>query len=215
MSFFDIIVALTVFLGFVAPCYLAWVLMRYRGMSLGAPRDIRVPKPILERLVEVGVDWFSPVGNPTTSLETIYSAGRKGPQYSGKTSIFKAKLGWRIGVLPMITFLMWVTFKTTISDSDYAVMDWFVVLAVTALSIWVVFYVFAFRVEVLENEIRCMGPFFDVKTYDLARLTKAEDFGDSYALRFDCGGRVSIPNYVEGHDTLKKLILHALKVNGR
>lgn len=199
----------------IAASILAFKLANREGTSIGGPRDIRAPKPLLERLVEVGFDWISPIGNPQSTLSKVFSTGRKDPRFCDETAIFKTKLGWRLGILPMIALLMAVTFSMVIEDGNFAAIDWYVVMAVTSFSIWITFYVFAFRVEVRGSELRSMGTFFNFNTYDLAKLREAQDLGDSYVLHFDCGARVPIPRYVEGHSTLKELVIHALNTNGR
>ncbi|MCC1493055.1 hypothetical protein [Cognatishimia sp. F0-27] len=176
-------------------------------------RDIRDRNPgaALEKLASAGADLLLPGGNPGSAIQTIYGAGRQRARRDNATLVFRTKLGWRLGypvvAVMLLSFLLADGMPTIIDVASFTIIG--------ALIVWLGFYIWSFRVEVDHSEMRCMTMLFDMTTYDLAALTHARDFDDSYTLHFADGGCAPIPRYVEGHDTLKEIILSTLHINGR
>ncbi|SMX26115.1 hypothetical protein TRP8649_00188 [Pelagimonas phthalicica] len=193
----------------------AFLIVTRKLPKFGAPRDIRENEHLSWRILKEAAGIASPIGNPKEALAKVYDLGRDAPRRRGRKLVFRPKAGMRYGIFPACVFLIGFTFWFSGEDAQYSFEDWLMILGVTGLSIWLSFYAWSYRLEILDHELRAMTRWFDMKTYDLARLSEAKVDDDGFEFRFDCGNSVSVPLFVEGRSTLREIIVETLRINGR
>ncbi|MDA7423310.1 hypothetical protein [Thalassococcus lentus] len=189
----------------------AFLVVTRKGFGLQESWDIRKREPAGNRILKAGADVVSPVGNPQKYVEAIYSLGESHAARDGDALVFRANPGWRYGFL--VGFA--VIFYMLVYEGLHTPAAWVAFFGINGGLIWLGMYIWTFRVEIEDSTLRYLDLSFVNKSQDLAFLLGAEDFGDSYKLHFQDGASVFIPRYVEGHDTLRRIILETLSINGR
>jgi hypothetical protein len=173
--------------------------------------DIRKREPAKNRILKAGADAVSPVGNPQKLIETIYAIGETHAKREGDALIFRANVGWRYAFPVGCAFI----FYFFVAEGVDTPVEWTMFFLIHGGLIWLGFYIWTVRFEVEDSTLRYMDMLFGFESQDLANLTGAEDFGDSYVLHFVNSAEVNVPRYLEGHATLKQLIIETLRINGR
>lgn len=184
------------------------------GRLLG-PRDIRADHQIWDRLLNTLVGFWSPVGNPEEAMTKVFSMGRKDPQHIGFTTVFRATIGWRFGYLVVVAAVVAFSVHLELTDDMAGQTPVMYYLLLGGFLIWGGVYMWLFRVEIKDDDLSCTHFSLFQRHFDLADLTGAKKTRDGYQLRFTGWRKISVPLFIEGHDTFKAIIIARLDKNER
>ena len=201
-SFFLLMAAMLV------PAFLAIVVSTALLIKSSRGRDIRKKDNLAVRIGKEAFDFALPMGNPQADMATVFAFGKKQPQRIDDTMIFRATTGWRYGFIAVTAFLMYLSTQLEAGPLIYYIVGGGGLL-------WCGIYMWVFRLEISGTQMVCTKGNLTAGHYDLALLHSVRDTKDGYKLRFSDGQRLTVPQFLEGHGVLRKLMIEALDANGR
>ncbi|MFL4469425.1 hypothetical protein ACERZ8_05890 [Tateyamaria armeniaca] len=187
----------------------------YIAKRLIGPRDIRTDRTMWDRLLNTLIGFWSPVGNPEEAIGNVFAVGRKTPQTIGSTQVFRATVGWRYGYIALMPLLVaFVAYLELFTEfAGQTPVHYY--LMMLAFLIWGGIYIWTFRLEIDQDEMSCTTAMLVQREFDLWDLTSAKTTRDGFTLHFAGRSRISVPRFIEGHDTFKALIIERLDINAR
>lgn len=170
-------------------------------------RDIRKEDGLAVRIGKEAFDLALPMGNPQADMMTVFSFGKKQPERVDSVTVFRATSGWRYGFIVVTAFLVYLC-----TQMEQGPLIHYLVIGGGLL--WCGIYMWRFRLEIDGKDMVCTTHTLQIKHFDLNLLKSIRYTQDGYKLRFTDGRRLTVPQFLEGHDHFKRKMIETLEING-